>query len=58
MTELVNRIRIDRFMFEPRAGRGKYSVAFIDAGDTRVEVTVSPTGRSVQVYVNEKKVSL
>jgi hypothetical protein len=29
----------------------------VDTWDTMVEITVSPTGRSVQVFVNGKKVA-
>jgi prolyl-tRNA editing enzyme YbaK/EbsC (Cys-tRNA(Pro) deacylase) len=35
--------------------RGDYEVVFIDAGDRHVQVTVSPTGRSIQVYVDGMK---
>ena len=35
--------------------RGDYEVVFIDAGDRHVQVTVSPTGRSIQVHVDGVK---
>jgi hypothetical protein len=35
--------------------RRGYEVVFIDAGDRHVQVTVSPTGRSIQVHVDGVK---
>jgi hypothetical protein len=35
--------------------RGNYEVVFIDAGDRHVQVTVSPTGRNIQVHVDGVK---
>lgn len=73
-------LRIDRFTYEPREGRGSYEVATVDAGapevtrvvppageshaftvrrhPIRVQVSVSPTGRSVQVWINGVKLDL
>lgn len=39
-------------MFEHRKGRGEYHTAVVDAGGHRVEVTASPTGRNVYVYLD------
>jgi hypothetical protein len=36
--------------------RGTYETMIIDAGGRRVDITVSPTGRSVHVHVDGKRV--
>jgi predicted O-methyltransferase YrrM len=36
--------------------RGVYDVVFIDIGKRRMQVTVSPTGKSIQVHVDGKRV--
>ena len=43
------------FTFDAGA-RGTYQQMIVLAGERRVEISVSPTGRSVQVYVDGKKV--
>lgn len=43
------------FTFDTGA-RGTYQQMIVLAGERRVEISVSPTGRSVQVYVDGKKV--
>lgn len=35
--------------------RGDYDIVFIDAGDRKIQVTVSPTGRSIQIHVDGEK---
>jgi predicted O-methyltransferase YrrM len=35
---------------------GVYDVVFIDIGKRRMQVTVSPTGKSIQVHVDGKRV--
>lgn len=35
--------------------RGVYDVVFIDIGKRRMQVTVSPTGKSIQVHVDGVK---
>lgn len=43
------------FTFD-RGPRGVYQLLDLYVGDRRIEVTVSPTGRSVQVFVDGVKV--
>ena len=45
-----------RTTFRPDSRRGPYEVVIVKAPGTRVEVTCSPTGRSVQVHVNGERV--
>lgn len=43
--------------FRPDRRRGEYEVAIVKAPDgTRVDVTCSPTGRSVQVHVDGERI--
>lgn len=45
------------FRFQPRPDGGRYHVVNVDAGNRHVEVTISPTGRSVHVYVDGQRVA-
>lgn len=46
------------FTFEPKKGRGEYHVAIVKAGGHHIEITASPTGRSVHVYVDRKRLNI
>lgn len=51
-------MHVQWFTFEPKKDRGKYHHAIVESGGHRVEVTCSPTGRNVYVYINGKRVDL
>jgi hypothetical protein len=75
---MTDHIEADRFTYEPKAGRGAYTVLNVRAGNRgtrrvvppagedyaydrqewarRVQVNVSPTGRSVRVFVDGREV--
>lgn len=44
------------FEYEARPGRGPHAQVNLVAGDRKVEVSVSPTGRSVRVWVDGEEV--
>jgi hypothetical protein len=44
------------FGYEARPGRGDHHQLNVLAGDVKVEVSVSPTGRSVRVWVDGEEV--
>lgn len=49
---------VRHFTFRPDERRGKYHQAVVDVGDHSVEVTCSPTGRSVHVYIDGERVGI
>ncbi len=49
-------MKADRWHYQPDPRRGMYQFLTIQAGDNAIQVVESPTGRSVQVYVNNEKV--
>lgn len=51
-------LNIEHFKMKPYKLRGDYEIVIIHAGKHRVEVTESPTGHSVQLYVNGTQVNL
>lgn len=51
-TQVGSRGAVRWFTYEPRAGLGAYEVIDLDVGDRHVQVSVSPTGRSVRVFVD------
>lgn len=50
-------IAISSYAFEWRAGRGQYKTLQVEVeGGRTVEISISPTGRSVRIYVDGEEV--
>ena len=49
-------VKVRHFTFAMRDGAAPHSCAKIDAGRRRIEITESPTGRSVQVWIDGRRV--
>jgi uncharacterized protein (DUF427 family) len=50
-------VPIRHMTLTPYKGRGKYQIVQVRAPHHNVEVTVSPTGRTIQVHVNGERVA-
>lgn len=49
-------VAVQWFRFQPRSRRGEYQTLHVVAGDHKIAVSVSPTGRSVRVFVNGEEI--
>lgn len=52
----MSHITVRHFTWLLSEKRGRYETLIVEAGRRKVEVTVSPTGRSVHVLVDGKEV--
>jgi len=49
-------VKVERLIsVEPKKGRGTYRVLSVDTEHSKLEITVSPTGRSVRVFRDGKE---
>jgi len=52
----VSNITLRHFTWLMSERRGRYETLVVEAGIRKVEITVSPTGKSVHVHVDGKQV--